>query len=37
MTNLETFKAAGGHSVIISSDIKQFLHVRTTEEVSSDG
>jgi hypothetical protein len=37
ITNLEPLMAAGGHSVIISSDLKEFLHVHPTEEVSSDG
>jgi hypothetical protein len=27
ITNLEPLMAAGGHSVIISSDLKEFLHV----------
>jgi hypothetical protein len=33
ITNLEPLMAAGGHSVIISSDFKEFLHVHPTEEV----
>lgn len=33
VTNLEPLMAAGGHSVIISSDLKGFLHVHPTEEV----
>ncbi|HET7391466.1 MAG TPA: hypothetical protein VFJ51_11625 [Nitrososphaeraceae archaeon] len=33
ITNLEPLMAAGGHSVIISSDLKEFLHVHPTEEV----
>jgi hypothetical protein len=32
-TNLEPLMAAGGHSVIISSDLKEFLHVHPAEEV----
>ena len=28
--------AAGGHSVIISSDLKEFLHVHPTEEVDAN-
>ena len=33
ITNLEPLMAAGGHSVIISSDLKEFLHVHPTEEI----
>jgi hypothetical protein len=33
ITNLEPLMAAGGHSVIISSDLKEFLHVHPTKEV----
>ncbi|MDQ3869830.1 MAG: hypothetical protein M3250_09795 [Thermoproteota archaeon] len=33
VTDLEPLMGAGGHSVIISSDIKEFLHVHPTEEV----
>lgn len=33
ITNLEPLMAAGGHSVIISNDLKEFLHVHPTEEV----
>jgi hypothetical protein len=36
ITNLEPLMAAGGHSVIISSDLKEFLHVHPTEEVDSN-
>ena len=36
ITNLEPLMAAGGHSVIISSDLKEFLHVHPIEEVGSD-
>jgi hypothetical protein len=36
ITNLEPLMAAGGHSVIISSDLKEFLHVHPTEEVASN-
>jgi hypothetical protein len=28
--------AAGGHSVIISSDLKEFLHVHPTEDVDAN-
>jgi hypothetical protein len=35
-TDLEPLMAAGGHSVIISSDLKEFLHVHPTEEVDSN-
>ena len=31
--DLEPLMGAGGHSVIISSDIQEFLHVHPTEEV----
>jgi hypothetical protein len=34
ITNLEPLMAAGGHSVIISSDLKEFLHVHPTEKVA---
>ena len=33
VADLEPLMGAGGHSVIISSDIKEFLHVHPTEEV----
>ena len=33
LTDLEPLMGAGGHSVIISSDIQEFLHVHPTEEV----
>jgi hypothetical protein len=33
VTDLEPLMGAGGHSVIISSDIREFLHVHPTEEV----
>ena len=36
ITNLEPLMAAGGHSVIISSDLREFLHVHPTEEVESN-
>ena len=36
ITNLEPLMAAGGHSVIISSDLKEFLHVHPTEEVDTN-
>ena len=34
--DLEPLMGAGGHSVIISSDTEEFLHVHPTEEVNSD-
>ena len=33
ITDLEPLIGAGGHSVIISSDIQEFLHVHPTDEV----
>jgi plastocyanin len=36
ITNLEPLMAAGGHSVIISSDLREFLHVHPTEEVAGN-
>src|SRR5215207_3556483 len=33
ITDLESLMGAGGHSVIISSDIQDFLHVHPTDEV----
>jgi hypothetical protein len=33
ITDLEPLMGAGGHSVIISSDVQEFLHVHPTEEV----
>jgi hypothetical protein len=36
ITDLEPLMGAGGHSVIISSDIQEFLHVHPTEEVEPD-
>ena len=36
ITNLEPLMAAGGHSVIISSDLREFLHVHPTEEVGTN-
>lgn len=33
VTDLEPLMGAGGHSVIISSDIREFLHMHPTEEV----
>lgn len=35
--NLEPLMGAGGHSVIISSNIQDFLHVHPTEEVTLIG
>jgi hypothetical protein len=36
ITDLEPLMAAGGHSVIISSDLREFLHVHPTEEVDAN-
>jgi len=36
ITNLQPLMAAGGHCVIISSDLKEFLHVHPTEEVGTN-
>lgn len=36
ITNLELLMAAGGHSVIISSDLTEFLHVHSTEDVGGN-
>lgn len=36
ITNLQPLMAAAGHSVIISSDLTEFLHVHPTEEVDSN-
>jgi hypothetical protein len=36
ITDLEPLMGGGGHSVIISSDIQEFLHVHPTEEVKPD-
>ena len=36
ITDLEPLMGAGGHSVIISSDLQEFLHVHPTEEVNPD-
>ncbi len=36
ITNLEPLMAAGGHSVIVNSDLKEFLHVHPTEEVDTN-
>jgi hypothetical protein len=36
IANLEPLMAAGGHSVIISSDLREFLHVHPTEEVEAN-
>ena len=36
ITNLEPLMAAGGHSVIISSDLREFLHVHPTEEIDAN-
>ena len=33
LTKLKPLMAAGGHSVIISSDLKEFVYVHPTEEV----
>jgi hypothetical protein len=36
ITNLEPLMAAGGHSVIISSDLREFLHVHPTEGIDAN-
>ena len=36
ITDLTPLMGAGGHSVIISSNLQEFLHVHPTKEVSSD-
>jgi hypothetical protein len=36
ITNLEPLVAAQGHNVIISSDLREFLHVHPTEEVDTN-
>jgi hypothetical protein len=36
VTDLEPLMAAGGHCVIISSDLRDFIHVHPVEEVASD-
>ncbi len=36
ITDLEPLMGAGGHSVIVSRDIRQFLHVHPSEEVQSN-
>ncbi len=36
ITNLEPLMAAGGHTVIISSDLREFLHVHPTEDVDGN-
>jgi hypothetical protein len=36
VTDLEPLMGAGGHSVIISSDTQEFLHVHPAEEIESD-
>ena len=36
ITNLEPLMAAGGHSVIISSDLREFLHVHPIEDVDAN-
>ncbi|MFL6321299.1 MAG: hypothetical protein ACJ72Q_12580 [Nitrososphaeraceae archaeon] len=36
ITNLEPLMAAGGHSVIISSDLREFLHVHSAEKVAGN-
>jgi hypothetical protein len=36
VTDLEPLTGAGGHSVIISSDISEYLHVHPTKEVDLD-
>ena len=36
ITNLEPLMAAGGHSVIISNDLREFLHVHPTMEIGTN-
>lgn len=36
ITDLEPLMGAGGHSVIISNDLQEFLHVHPAEEVKPD-
>ncbi len=36
ITDLEPLMGAGGHSVIVSRDVRQFLHVHPSEEVQAD-
>ncbi len=36
ITDLEPLMGAGGHSVIVSRDVSQFLHVHPSEEVQSN-
>jgi hypothetical protein len=36
ITDLEPLMGAGGHSVIVSQDVRQFLHVHPSEEVQSN-
>lgn len=36
ITDLEPLMGAGSHSVIVSRDVRQFLHVHPSEEVQAD-
>ena len=36
ITDLEPLMGAGGHSVIVSKDVRQFLHVHPSDEVQSN-
>jgi hypothetical protein len=36
ITDLTPLMGAGGHSVIISNNLQEFLHVHPTKEVGSD-
>jgi hypothetical protein len=36
ITDLEPLMGAGGHSVIVSRDVRQFLHVHPSMEVQSN-
>ncbi len=36
ITDLEPLMGAGGHSVIVSQDVRQFLHIHLNEEVQSN-
>ena len=36
ITDLEPLMGAGGHTVIVSRDVRQFLHVHPSEEVQSN-
>ncbi len=36
ITDLEPLMGAGGHSVIVSRDVRQFLHVHPSKEIQSN-